>query len=95
MSYLGEMLSKQSMLKVNDVRVLALLKEMKEKGQIEIREHWSEITETVEYTADAYEFSPRAGEQGLWGVCGGLIDPRRRCWLRKLRQRSTCCCAAS
>ena len=54
MSYLGEMLSKQYILKVNDVRVLALLKEMKEKGQIEIRERWPEITETAEYTADAY-----------------------------------------
>ena len=54
MSYLGEMLSKTCLLKVNDVRVLALLKEMRERWQIEIREHCSEITETVEYTADAY-----------------------------------------
>ena len=54
MSYLGEMLSKTYLLKVNDVRVLALLKEMRERGQIEIRERWSELTETVEYTADAY-----------------------------------------
>ena len=48
------MLSKTYLLKVNDVRVLALLKDMRERGQIEIRELWSEITETVEYTADAY-----------------------------------------
>ena len=54
MSYLGEMLSKTYLLKVNDVRVLALLNDMRERGQIEIRKHWSEITETVEYTADAY-----------------------------------------
>ena len=54
MSYLGEMLSKTYLLKVNDVRVLALLKEMRERGQIEIKEHWPEIAETVEYTADAY-----------------------------------------
>ena len=54
MSYLGEMLSKTYLLKVNDVRVLALLKEMRERGQIEIREHWSEITVTVEHAADAY-----------------------------------------
>jgi hypothetical protein len=54
MSYLGDMLSKTYLLKVNDVRVLAILKDLRERGQIEIREHWSEITETVEYTADAY-----------------------------------------
>ena len=54
MSYLGKMLGKTYLLKVNDVRVLAILKDMRERGQIEIREHWSEITETAEYTADAY-----------------------------------------
>ena len=53
MSYLGEMLSKTYLLKVNDVRVLAILKDLRERGQIEIREHWSEITETVAYTEDA------------------------------------------
>ena len=52
MSYLGEMLSKQYILTAKDARALALLKEIKEKGQIEIREHWPEITE--EYTAGAY-----------------------------------------
>jgi len=54
MSYLGDMLSKTYLLKVNDVHVLAILKDLRERGQIEIREHWSEITETAEYTADAY-----------------------------------------
>ena len=54
MSYLGKMLSKTYLLKINDVHVLTLLKEMRERGQIEIREHWGDITETVEYTADAY-----------------------------------------
>ena len=52
MSYLGEMLSKTYLLKVNDVRVLAILKDMRERGQIEIKERCSEIT--TEYTADAY-----------------------------------------
>ena len=51
MSYLGEMLSKTYLLKVNDVRVLALLKDMRERRQIEIKERWGEIT--TEYTADA------------------------------------------
>ena len=54
MSYLGKMLSKTYLLKINDVHVLALLKEMRERGQIQLREHWGDITETVEYTADAY-----------------------------------------
>jgi hypothetical protein len=54
MSYLGKMLGKTYLLKINDVRVLAILKDMRERGQIEIREHWGEITETAEYTADAY-----------------------------------------
>ena len=52
MSYLGEMLGKTYLLKVNDVRVLALLKEMRERGQVEIKEHSTEMTE--EYAADAY-----------------------------------------
>ena len=52
MSYLGEMLSKTYLLKVNDVRVLALLKDMRERGQIDKKEHWGEIT--TEYTADAH-----------------------------------------
>ena len=52
MSYLGEVMSKTYLLKVNDVRLLAILKDMRESGQIEIKEHCSEIT--TEYTADAY-----------------------------------------
>ena len=54
MSYLGKMLSKTYLLKVNDVRVLAILKDLRERGQIEIKEHCEEISETAEYTADAY-----------------------------------------
>ena len=73
MSYLGEMLSKTYLLKVNDVRVLALLKEMRERGQIEIKERCSEITE--EYTADAYQTlcsrERRAGSLCLIRVCCG------------------------
>jgi hypothetical protein len=52
MSYLGEMLSKTYLLKVNDVRVLMILKDLRERGQIEIKEHCDEIT--VGYTSDAY-----------------------------------------
>ena len=47
-------MSKTYLPKVNDVRVLMILKDMRERGQIEIKEHCGEITETAEYTADAY-----------------------------------------
>ena len=53
MSYLGDLLSNTYLLKVNDVRVLAaLLKDMRERGQIEIKERLAEIT--TECAADAY-----------------------------------------
>ena len=48
------MFSKTYLLKVQDLRVLAVLKEMIDKGQIELKDYWPEITETAEHTADAY-----------------------------------------
>ena len=42
--------SKTYLLTVHDLKVLAILKEMVEKGKIELSDYWPEVTA---YTADA------------------------------------------
>ena len=49
------MLSETYLLTVHDLKVLAILKEMVEKGKIELSDYWPEVTRTEGlYTADAY-----------------------------------------
>ena len=85
MSYLGDMLSKTYLLKVNDVRVLAILKDLRERGQIEIREQERDNGDGGVHGGRLLAFSsPRRARRVSVGLCGRTHTSRRLLRMRMI-----------